>query len=112
MAQFQVLPPLEHPPTVPMPEELRRNQSPESSPRDDGTVIGSTLAELQQAQTIFCKFWIIVNEIFFIYRDSTLGARSLGFALGKYRKLLELADNLPKSMLRIEKTPHWVLILQ
>ena len=56
--------------------------------------------------------WVIVNEVYFIYRDSKLSARSLGFALGKYRKLLELADTLPRSMLRLEKTPHWVLILQ
>lgn len=70
------------------------------------------LVEVQQGQSIFCRLWAIVNEILLIYRDGKLGARSLAFALGKYHKILALADSLPKSMLRLGKTPHWVLILQ
>lgn len=112
MVQFQVLPPLQHPPTVPLPEEIRNSQSRESSRGTEGVGISLALAEVKQAQSIFCRLWVIVNEVYFIYRDSKLSARSLGFALGKYRKLLELADTLPRSMLRLEKTPHWVLILQ
>ncbi|KAF2633415.1 hypothetical protein BU25DRAFT_444170 [Macroventuria anomochaeta] len=110
MAQFHVVPPIEHPPTIPLPEELRSSQALESSHERDTVSISPALAEVQQAQSIFCRLWIIANEIFLIYRDSEIGARSLAFALGKYRKLLDLVDTLPKSMVRQEKSPHWVLI--
>ena len=112
MVQFQVLPPLQHPPTVPLPEEIRNSQSRESSRKAESVGISLALAEVKQAQSIFCRLWVIVNEVYFIYRDDKLSAKSLGFALGKYNKLLELAGTLPQSMLRLGKTPHWVLILQ
>ena len=112
MVQFQVVPPIEYPPIMPLPEELRNSQAFDSSQEEETVGISPALAEVQQAQSIFCRLWIIVNEIFLIYRDGEIGARSLAFALGKYRKLLELADTLPKSMTRQEKTPHWVLIFQ
>lgn len=112
MSQFHVVAPLEHPPTMPLPEDLRRSQALEGNQQIESVSISPALAEVQQAQTIFCRLWIIVNEIFLIYRDNEVGARSLAFALGKFHKLLELVDTLPKSMIRQDKTPHWVLIFQ
>ncbi|KAF3034798.1 hypothetical protein E8E12_004363 [Didymella heteroderae] len=110
MVQFQVVQPLEHPPVMPLPEELRSNKVTEGSSEQNAVSTSPTLREVQQAQSVFCRLWTIVNEIFLIYRDSKIGARSLAFALGKYRKLLDLIDTLPESMIRREKTPHWVLI--
>jgi hypothetical protein len=110
MVQFQVVQPLEHPPVMPLPEELRSNRAIEGSNEQDTVSTSPALSEMQQAQSVFCRLWTIVNEIFLIYRDSKIGARSLAFALGKYRKLLGLIDTLPKSMTRQDKTPHWVLI--
>ncbi|KAH6642662.1 hypothetical protein C7974DRAFT_106916 [Boeremia exigua] len=110
MAQFQVVSPLEHPPTLPLPELLRRDQAHENNYQNETDRSSPALIQLQQAQSIFCRFWVIVNEIFLIYRDSKFGARSLAFALGKYKKLLELVDALPKSMAKQEQAPHWVLV--
>ncbi|KAJ4378743.1 hypothetical protein N0V86_005614 [Didymella sp. IMI 355093] len=110
MVQFQVVQPLERPPVMPLPEEIRSNKAIESSREKDKVSTSPALAEMQQAQSIFCRLWITTNEIFLIYRDSKIGARSLAFALGKYRALLDLIDTLPKSMIRQDKTPHWVLI--
>jgi hypothetical protein len=112
MVQFQVVQPLEHPPVMPFPEELRSNRAIEGSNEQDTVSTSPALIEMQQAQSVFCRLWTIVNEIFLIYRDSKIGARSLAFALGKYRKLLGLIDTLPKSMTRQDETPHWVLIFQ
>lgn len=112
MVQFQVVQPLEHPPVLPFPEELRSNKAIEGSRERDTVSTSPALGEMQQAQSVFCRLWTIANEIFLIYRDSKIGARSLAFALGKYRKILDLIDTLPESMLRQGKTPHWVLIFQ
>lgn len=112
MSQFQVVAPVEHPPTMPLPEDQKRQQASENSCGNQADHSNPALAEVQQAQSIFCRLWIIVNEIFLIYRDREIGARSLAFALGKYHKLLELVGNLPKPMTRQDQTPHWVLIFQ
>lgn len=111
MVQFQVVLPIEHPPGLPLPEVLRE-QALERSGQKESDSLSPALAEVQQAQSMFCRLWVIANEIFLIYRDSTIGARSLAFAFGKYNKILELVKTLPKAMLRQEKTPHWVLIFQ
>ncbi|KAJ8115819.1 hypothetical protein OPT61_g2622 [Boeremia exigua] len=110
MAQFQVVSPVEHPPVIPLPEMLKRSQALENREEDKNNSKSPTLAEVQQAQCIFSKLWIIANEVFLIYRDSKIGARSLAFAFGKYHKLLELVDALPISLIRKEEAPHWVLI--
>ncbi|KZM24620.1 DNA binding [Ascochyta rabiei] len=110
MSQFQVVAPLEHPPTMPLPEDLRANQAPDDSHMEEAGNVSPVFTEVQQAHSIFCRLWVIVNEIFLVYRDNKIGARSLAFALGKYHKLLELVSTLPKSMVRADNTPHWVLI--
>jgi hypothetical protein len=112
MSQFQVVAPVKNPPTMPFPEDLRRDHASETNLEKETATISTLLVEAQQAQSIFCRLWIIANEIFLIYRDDNDGARSLAFALGKYHKLLELAGDLPKSMIRQDRTPHWVLIFQ
>lgn len=112
MVQFQVVPPIEHPPAISLPEELRRLQALQSNDEGASKCTSPALEEVQQAQSIFCKLWVIANEIFLIYRDSAPGARSLAFAFAKYTKILDLVQALPKIMVRQEKTPHWVLIFQ
>lgn len=112
MSQFHVVEPIKHPPTMPLPEELRADQAVQPDHEEETVSISPALAEIQQAQSIFCRLWIIMNEILLIYRDSEIGAMSLAFALSKYHKLLALVDTLPKSMVRQDKTPHWVLIFQ
>lgn len=112
MVQFQVVAPIEQPPAMSLPEVLRKGHAHESSDQEGAHGPSPALAEVQQAQSFFCKLWVIANEVFLIYRDSTIGARSLAFAFGKYNKILELIKVLPKTMLRQEKTPHWVLIFQ
>lgn len=112
MVQFQVVQPLQHPPFIPLPEQVRSGTALESRDGRDTVSTSPALVEMQQAQSMFCRLWTIVNEVFLIYRDGKTGARSQAFALGKYRKLLNLLDTLPKSMIRQDKTPHWVLIFQ
>lgn len=104
--------PLERPPILPLPEDLRKSQASEDDNSEETEDMSPALTEVQQAQSVFCRFWVIVNEIFIIYRDSKIGARSLAFALGKYHKILDLVQTLPTSMVRQDKTPHWVLIFQ
>ncbi|KAF1926748.1 uncharacterized protein M421DRAFT_93664 [Didymella exigua CBS 183.55] len=110
MVQFQVVQPLEHPPVMSLPEESRINEGFKSSGKQDTVSTSPALAEMQQARLVFCRLWTIVNEVFLIYRDNKIRARSLAFAIGKYRKLLDLIDTLPEPMTRQDKTPHWVLI--
>ncbi|KAF9701168.1 hypothetical protein EKO04_000294 [Ascochyta lentis] len=110
MSQFQVVAPLEHPPTIPLPEDLWINQESDNSNTNEADNVSPALAEVQQAHSVFCRLWVIVNEVLLVYRDDKIGARSLAFALGKYHKLLELMGRLPESMLRQDNTPHWVLI--
>lgn len=112
MVQFQVIQPLEHPPAMPLPERLGSKEANKGNNEQDTVSTSPALREMQQAQSVFCRLWTIVNEVFLIYRDSKVGARSLAFALGKYRKLLNLIDTLPFSMTRQDKAPHWVLIFQ
>ncbi|KAJ4357060.1 hypothetical protein N0V95_002798 [Ascochyta clinopodiicola] len=95
---------------MPLLEDLRANQAPDDNHIKDTDDVSPALKEVQQAHSIFCRLWVIVNEVFLVYRDDKIGARSLAFALGKYHKLLELVATLPKSMVRADKTPHWVLI--
>ncbi|KAJ4985949.1 hypothetical protein SVAN01_08531 [Stagonosporopsis vannaccii] len=109
MAQFQVVSPVEHPPVISLPEVLRE-QALRHSQQEERNKPSPALAEVQQAQSMFCRLWVIANEIFLIYRDSTIGARSLAFAFAKYNKILALVEALPKAMVRQENAPHWVLI--
>ena len=111
MTQFQVVAPIKHPPALPLPEDLRKTQS-LGGGHQEIVSTSPALAEIQQAQSIFCRFWIVANEIFLIYRDNESGVKSLAFALRKYHKLLALVDTLPKSMVRQDRSSHWVLILQ
>ena len=110
MVQFQVVSPIKHPPAISLPEVLRE-QALENGDQECAKQ-SPALAEVRQAQSMFCRLWVIANEIFLIYRDSTIGARSLAFAFGKYNKILDLVGALPKTMIRQKEAPHWVLIFQ
>lgn len=58
------------------------------------------LAELDRVLACVSKFWLIMNQVFTVYRDQERNVASLAFALSKYSKLLHLADHLPESLRR------------
>ena len=65
-----------------------------------------------QVQLSFCQLWVIVNEVRLVHRNEETGQAPLAFALSKYRELLQLAERLPKFMIRTDRTTNVALVMQ
>ncbi|CAO2648429.1 Nn.00g076960.m01.CDS01 [Neocucurbitaria sp. VM-36] len=110
VVRFYQKPPISYPPKLPMSAELNMDHSLAYKTRCESMAPREKLAALNTGLATFSKLYMVVNQVYLIYRDQGSSGVSLAFALSKYSKLLRLADDLPPTMVRSMRTANHALI--
>ncbi|RFU80368.1 n-terminal fungal transcription regulatory domain-containing [Trichoderma arundinaceum] len=105
-----------HPPRLPIPEIASGDVTNTSrQPSPDFHRIDSQAQYMGGVFPYLCRFWGIMYEVNLAYDDEQSPLRSHGtlrFAEYKFRELLAWSNSLPTHLLRAEKNPHYVQVLQ
>ncbi|KAI8943582.1 hypothetical protein NX059_001577 [Plenodomus lindquistii] len=110
MSRFYVTSPVPYPPKLPFPGQTQKEHGKTDS---DEAPLGTQVekfAQLNLSFATFSRFWLILNDVYLVYRDRENNVGSLSFALSKYHRLLQLADDLPDHMQRKERSENQALI--
>jgi len=93
------------PPTLPIPGDTETQSA-----------VGTNTSRIEfvgvsDAFQSFCKFWRIVSKILLVYRPTVGKPKApLEFALSEYRKLLDLANQLPETMVYFKGAPSYIFV--
>ena len=106
------MPPVSYPPRLPFPGKVSTILNPLDDPDAMPGAPTARLAVMDRVLECVSKTWIILNEVYLVYRDQENNVGSLAFALSKYSKLLQLADDLPDMLLRRRRSTNHALMFQ
>ena len=112
MSRFYVTSPILFPPKLPLPGTIRSNGKGEHSSEPESATHVKTHNHLDLVLATFSGLYVILNEVYLLYRVDEGKNMSLAFALSKYSRLLRLADALPEKLSREKRTPHYALMFQ
>lgn len=110
LTRLYLVPPVSSPPQLSLPGMCNGDNAPVKSSALQSDVEDDALVELDRVLACISKFWLVMNQVFLVYRDSANPVGSLAFALSKYSKILRLADKLPKSLRRERSSTNHALI--
>lgn len=107
-AYFNLIPATPYHPAMPIPGAVRISQD-----GSEEKILVPLHPIMGQTFTYMCSLWTIVSEAMYLLRTETRSDRvPIAVSLSRYYQLLELADNLPKSMIRQERNAPHVLVFQ
>ncbi|KAF1844763.1 uncharacterized protein K460DRAFT_98178 [Cucurbitaria berberidis CBS 394.84] len=110
--RFYLMSPIVYPPKLPMPAELSIYRVPRQDATRESIALREKLVEMDKVLSNFAKIWTVLNQVYLIYRGQEGSGGSLAFALSKYSRILQLANELPQTMDRSRRTTNHVLIFQ
>jgi hypothetical protein len=108
-AYYNLLPATPYCPEIPIPGTVVISQE----PNNEGKIHVLLHPTMGETFSYVCSLWTIVSEAMFLLRTEVRSDRApIAVPLSRFYQLLELADNLPKSMIRRERNAPHVLVFQ
>lgn len=106
---FNMLPAIPYCPELPIPGTVVISQE----PNNEGKIHVLLHPIMGETFTYVCSLWTIVSEAMYLLRTELHSDRvPIAVPLSRFYQLLELADNLPKSMIRQGRNAPHVLVFQ